>query len=344
MNKRITNLDVAKAAGVSPTTVSFVLNNIEGMRISEETRQRVLEAARKLDYHPDSSAQKMARGKTCVIGLVLRQNPEKAYADLFLPDVMQGISSVTRENGYQLLFIPLPPEDQDNSYVNLIHERHVDGLIVSGPTEDDNELVDVFNKGAKIVIMGKIRNSNIPYIDIDNVKAAKTAVSHLISLGHKRIAIITNAPLNYSSSKDRIQGYRNALESENLSFDENLILIGDRTPESGYLAMKKLLEIKPLPTAVFIASDTVALGALNVLYEKGIEVPRDLAIVGFDDIALARYVIPPLTTIHLPAYSLGLGAASMLIQQLNNENIESNEIILQSNLIIRDSSGKKINP
>ena len=108
MIKRVTAQDVAQAAGVSPTTVSFVLNNIEGMRISKETRNRVLEAAKELDYHPDSSAQKMARGKTSVIGLILRQNPEKAYADLFLPDVMQGISSVIRENGYQMLFIPLP--------------------------------------------------------------------------------------------------------------------------------------------------------------------------------------------------------------------------------------------
>ena len=342
MIKRVTAQDVAQAAGVSPTTVSFVLNNIEGMRISKETRNRVLEAAKELNYHPDSSAQKMARGKTSVIGLVLRQNPEKAYADLFLPDVMQGISSVIRENGYQMLFIPLPPEDNEKSYTKLINERHVDGLIVSGPTENDYELVDVFNQGAKIVMMGKIRGSNIPFIDIDNEKGAETAVSHLASLGHKRIAIITNAPLDYDSSKDRYHGYKNTLKNYNIPFNEDLIFIGDRTPESGYIAMKSLLRLDPLPTAVFIASDTVALGAMNILYEKGVSVPDELAIVGFDDIALARYVIPPLTTVHLPAYSLGLGAASMLIQQINNEEIESNQILLQTRLIIRESSGKQL--
>ena len=342
MIKRVTAQDVAKAAGVSPTTVSFVLNNIEGMRIKKETRDRVLEVAKSLNYHPDSSAQKMARGKTSVIGLVLRQNPEKAYADLFIQDVMQGISSVIRENGYQLLFIPLPPEDKESSYSKLINERHVDGLIVSGPTDQDYELVEVFEEGAKIVLMGKIRGSKIPFIDIDNIKGAEIAASHLVSLGHKDIAMITNASLNYDSSQDRYEGFRNVLKKNKIALREDWVFLGDRTPESGYEAMQQLLSQKSKPTAVFIASDTVALGAMNACYEKNIKVPDDLAIVGFDDIALSRYVIPPLTTVHLPAYSLGLGAANMLIQQLNDEFIESNEIILQTKLVIRESSGKNI--
>ena len=342
MIKRVTAQDVAKAAGVSPTTVSFVLNNIEGMRISRETRDRVLEVAKSLNYHPDSSAQKMARGKTSVIGLVLRQNPEKAYADLFIQDVMQGISNVIRENGYQLLFIPLPPEDKESDYGKLINERHVDGLIVSGPTDQDYELVDVFKEGAKIVLMGKIRGSNIPFIDIDNIKSAEIATAHLVSLGHTDIAMITNASMNYDSSKDRYEGFRNVLKKNKIALREEWVLLGDRTPESGYDAMQQLLSQKQLPSAVFIASDTVALGAMNACYEKNIKVPDDLAIVGFDDIALSRYVIPPLTTVHLPAYSLGLGAATMLIQQLNDEFIESNEIILQTKLVIRESSGKTI--
>lgn len=342
MIKRVTAQDVAKAAGVSPTTVSFVLNNIEGMRISRKTRDRVLEVAKSLNYHPDSSAQKMARGKTSVIGLVLRQNPEKAYADLFIQDVMQGISNVIRENGYQLLFIPLPPEDKESNYSKLINERHVDGLIVSGPTDQDYELVDVYKEGAKIVLMGKIRGSNIPFIDIDNVKSAEIATAHLVSLGHTDIAMITNASMNYDSSKDRYQGFQNVLKKNKIALREEWVLLGDRTPESGYDAMQQLLSQKQRPSAVFIASDTVALGAMNACYEKKIKVPDDLAIVGFDDIALSRYVIPPLTTVHLPAYSLGLGAATMLIQQLNNEFIESNEIILQTKLVIRESSGKTI--
>ena len=342
MIKRVTAQDVAKAAGVSPTTVSFVLNNIEGMRISKKTRDRVLEVAKSLNYHPDSSAQKMARGRTSVIGLVLRQNPEKAYADLFIQDVMQGISNVIRENGYQLLFIPLPPEDKESDYGKLINERHVDGLIVSGPTDQDYELVDVFKEGAKIVLMGKIRGSNIPFIDIDNIKSAEIATAHLVSLGHTDIAMITNASMNYDSSKDRYEGFRNVLKKNKIALREEWVLLGDRTPESGYDAMQQLLSQKQLPSAVFIASDTVALGAMNACYEKNIKVPDDLAIVGFDDIALSRYVIPPLTTVHLPAYSLGLGAATMLIQQLNDEFIESNEIILQTKLVIRESSGKNV--
>jgi DNA-binding LacI/PurR family transcriptional regulator len=239
--------------------------------------------------------------------------------------------------------IPLPPEEKDKTYSRLINERHVDGLIVSGPTEDDQDLLDAFNNGAKIVLMSKVPGSNIPFIDINNQKGAEIAVSHLVELGHKHIAAISNAPLNYSGSKERIKGYKNVLQRNNLRIDDELIFIGDRTPESGYKAMKTLLKKNSLPSAVFIASDTVALGALNALYENNVKVPDDIAIVGFDDIALAQYVIPPLTTVHLPAYSIGLGAASMLIQQLNNNFKESREIILQTRLIIRESSGKRIN-
>ena len=339
MIKRVTALDVAKVAGVSRTTVSFVLNNVEGMRISDETRERVLKAVSELNYHPDANAIRMAKGKTSIIGFVLRQEADKAYADLFLPEVMRGISDVTNKKGYHILFAPIPPDKKDGGFYELIHERQADGLIISGPLANDEELIKLHKDGAPIVLLGKVADSNIPYVDVDNIQSAKKAVSHLIKLGHKQIAMITNASEVYTSCRDRIKGYKAALEEVNIAFDDSLISIGDRTPESGYNAIKSLLNISPRPTAIFIASDTVALGCMNALYQNGIRVPEDIAIVGFDDIPLSKFIAPPLTTIHLPAYGLGWGAANLLVQWLEDQPISNYKVILETQLIVRESCG-----
>lgn len=339
MNKRTTAKDVAEAAGVSRTTVSFVLNNVEGMRISEETRQKVLDTAEALNYHPDATARSMVKGKTFILGFVVRQEPDKAYADLLLPEVMRGISEVAGEHGYHLLFKPVPPEDEKNSLTTLFLERQVDGLIVSGPLSNDQEIVDLMTANAPIILQGRIDYPNIPSVDINNRKAAEKAVNHLIGLGHTRIAMITNASLQYSSSKDRLNGYRRALVNAGLPYDESLVFYGNRTPDSGFHAMKQILDLGIHPTAVFIASDTVALGSLNALYQNFIRVPEDIAVMGFDDIPLSKHLAPPLSTIHIPAHSLGWNAANLLIKWLDNNESPQEDCILDTEIIIRESCG-----
>jgi DNA-binding LacI/PurR family transcriptional regulator len=341
MNKRATAKDVADAAGVSRTTVSFVLNNIEGMRISEETRQKVLQAAEVLNYHPDASARSMVKGKTFILGFVIRQEPDKAYADLLLPEVMRGISEVASEHGYHMIFKPVPPEDEKNSLTTLFLEHQVDGLIVSGPLSKDQEIVDLFNAHAPIILQGRIDYPNIPSVDINNRKAAEKAVNHLISLGHRQIAFISNASLQYSSCKDRLSGYRRALENAGIIYDDALVFYGDRTPDSGYQAMKNILGSSLKPSAIFIASDTVALGSLNALYQQNIRVPEDIAIMGFDDIPLSKHLAPPLSTIHIPAYKLGWNAANLLINWLEQEETPQHDCILETELIVRESCGSR---
>lgn len=338
MNKRVTVQDVAERAGVSTTTVSFVLNDVQGTRITQLTRERVLQAAQALDYHPNSSAQKMARGKTDVIGFILRQDPEKAYADLFLPQVMQGVNSIARPAGYQMLFIPLPPEDAGKDFSRLIQERHVDGLIVSGPTDDDRELEILCRQGANIILIGQLKDSSIPFVDIDNHKAAEKAVNHLVETGRRRIAFISNAPLYYSASRERLKGYQSALNQNQIDPDDTLVFLADYTPESGYAAAQKLLSVTPLPTAIFVASDTVALGVMHALSERNLRVPEDIALIGFDDIPISKFLNPALSTIHSPAYSLGQAAASMLVQQLGDGNPLQDQVILHTRLIVRESS------
>src|SRR5258708_29582542 len=156
MDKRITSKDIAELAGVSRTTVSFVLNDVPGMRITVETRQRVLEAARKLHYHPDATARSMVSGRRQVIGFVVRQSPEQAFGDLFLPQVLNGLATSAGTQGYRTLFEPIAPEGESNGYTRLIRERHVDGIILSGPRFDDQELLRIHSEGAPLVLMGQL--------------------------------------------------------------------------------------------------------------------------------------------------------------------------------------------
>jgi len=340
MPKRVTSRDIANLAGVSRTTVSFVLNDVPGMRIPEETRQRVLEAARQLNYHADEVARSMASGRRNVLGFVVRQSADQAFADLFLPRVLNGVTKAASDQGFRTIFEPVSPDNAGNSYSQLIRKRQVDGIILSGPRSDDQELLKIHAEGAPIVLMGQLPDAGIPFIDVDNVGGAALATQHLIRLGHQRIGLITNAPLAYTASADRLTGYRQALEAAGIAFDEALVRYGDRTPHSGDDAMRDLLERRDRPTAVFIASDTVALGALQAVRRNGISVPQDLAVVGFDDIPLAEYVVPPLTTVRLPAYGLGWGAADMLIRMLEgSEPIQHQSVLLETELVIRESCG-----
>jgi DNA-binding LacI/PurR family transcriptional regulator len=342
MPKRAIAREVAELAGVSRTTVSFVLNDVPGVRISEETRQRVLEAARRLDYHPDATARRMAYGQTHILGFVVRQSADQVFADHFLPQVLSGLSQCTAAQSYHILFEPIPPADETGAYARLVRERHVDGIVLSGPRFDDQELLKIHAEGAYIVLMGQLPGTGIPSVDVDNIGGARIATQHLINLGHRDIALITNAPLAYTASADRLAGYRQTLEAAGIAYQEKFVRYGNFTPQSGFDAMDSLLALEPRPTAVFVASDTVALGALQSIRQHGLLVPENLALVGFDDIPLAEFVAPPLTSIHLPAYGLGWGAADLLIRLIAGEEIRDPHVVLETELVARESCGAPV--
>jgi DNA-binding LacI/PurR family transcriptional regulator len=339
MAKRATARDVAEIAGVSRTTVSFVLNEVSGMRISDVTRQRVLEAVQRLDYHPDATARRMVKGRTSIIGFVLRQSPDQVFADQFLPQVLNGLSHAATAQGYHVLIEAIPPEDTRDIYARLIRERHVDGIVLSGPRFDDGELLRFHAEGWPVVLMGQLPGQDLMFVDVDNAGGAATATTHLIALGHRRIAMITNAKPTYTAAADRLTGYQRALKAAGIAYTEDLVEYGDFTLQSGKEAMTKLLQRHPPPTAVFVASDTVALGALQAIRACGLRAPEDIALVGFDDIPFAELVEPPLTTIRLPAYGLGWGAADLLIRAINREDIRQRSVLLESELVVRQSCG-----
>jgi LacI family transcriptional regulator, galactose operon repressor len=337
--KRATSKDVAELAKVSRTTVSFVLNQVEGVSIPEETRQRVLDAARRLSYHPDAAGRRLATGKTHVIGLVVSQSPDRVAVDAFLPQVMHRLHQAAQQQRYHILFHAQEP-GQDQFYAHLIRERHVDGIVLSGPRTDDAELVKLHREGVPIMLMGQLPQSDIPFIDADNAGGAQAAMEHLLDLGHTRIGIITNAPLTYTASRDRLAGYKAALQGRGIKLDKRLVRTGDFTEASGEAAMNNLLKLSPHPTAVFVASDVVALGALRAIKAHGLHVPEDISLVGFDDVPAATCVEPPLTTVRLPAYGIGWGAAERLIRLIAGEELDQPGVLLETELIVRGSTLK----
>lgn len=339
--KRATSKDVAYLAGVSRTTVSLILNNhARSADITEGTRQRVMEAARVLDYWPNAAARSLVRRHTNIIGFVLCQSQDRLSADAFLPKVLEGVFQVARERKWHVILESVPDVSQPDAYIGLVRSRQIDGIILSGPRSDDSQLSNLQAEGFPIVLLGQLAGAEFPQVDVDNVAGARHGVEHLIHLGQQRIACITNAPLAYTAAVDRLAGYRAALEDAGIPYDESLVRHGDLSPESGRQAMMDLLSHpEGRPGAVFVASDVVAVGALTAIREQGLRVPEDLAIVGFDDIPFSRFLSPPLTTVRIPAVEEGMAAAHTLAQVLAGKQIHPAKSFLPTELVVRASCG-----
>ncbi len=332
-----TSADVARLAGVSRTTVSFVLNEREDVAISDATRRRVVEAAERLGYQPHAGARQLARGSTLTIGLVLRQSAEQIAGDALLPATVRGLTNAARQGGYQVLVEALPPGE--GGFADLLRSRRVDGLVVSGPRFDEADLSELQREGFPMVLQGSLLGLEVPSVDIDNRAGARDAVAYLLGLGHRRIACVTNAALTYTSARDRLTGYREALAAAGIEPDTDLVEEAAYDAASGHAAMEALLRRTSF-TAVFVASDVVALGALGALRSAGLRAPRDVSIVGFDDISLAAYFDPPLTTIRVPAYDLGEAAGTALLARIAGEQVPA-RTLLGTELMVRGSAAPR---
>jgi DNA-binding LacI/PurR family transcriptional regulator len=298
-----------------------------------------LEAATRLNYHPNISGRRLASGRTFTIAFVIHQSPERAAADLFLPQVLRGLNAYLRQNGYHILFRPVDPKSTQDGYAYLIYEGHVDGVILSGPQLEESDAVALHSQGLPIVLTGRLPGHDVPFVDADNYQGAQLATNHLVALGHRRIGLITNAPVTYVASRERFRGYQDSLLSADLFYEPELMVEGYFTSESGYRAMDALLDLKHIPTAVFVASDVVAYGAIQAVKRRGLDIPNDVAIVGFDDVSVSQYIQPFLTTIRLPAYELGWNAGQLSLEQINGDVSASNGRLLPTELVVRASCG-----
>jgi LacI family transcriptional regulator len=337
MPRRPTSADVAAVAGVSRTTVSFVLNERAGVKIPDETRRRVLDAAAQLDYHPNSVARQLAGGASRALGLVLRQTPEQVANDGVLAETLRGLAQAARAANHRVLVETLAPGD--GRYASLLRSGRTDGLIVSGPRYDDEDLADLVHDGFPVVIQGSHPGLDVPSVDVDNEAGARLAVDHLLALGHRRIACITNAPLAYTAASERLTGYREALAAAGLADDPDLIAEGAFDAQSGHRAMAEILA-RTTPDAIFVASDVVAIGAIAGLRDAGLTVPGDVSVASFDAIPLSAYLDPPLTTIRLPAFDLGLAAGRAILERIAGRPVAA-RTLLPTELIIRASTAPR---
>ncbi len=340
MKKRMVSAsDVAKLAGVSRTTVSFILNNTPGKHISEATRQRVLQAASALEYVPDEDAVSVARRTHFTIGFFISHS-SSIFTDAYIIRLIDGMALVFNKNRCRLVLQPL--RQSQTNYVELVRTQALDGVILINTHTNDPGIADLERAGIPLVVIGSIQGLHIPQVDIDNTAAAREMAEYLISLGHKKIAMIVHAPVSYYAAAHRLAGYRAALGAAGIPVQDEYIRIADFTEASGYRAMRELLDLGDRPTAVFAGNDVVAYGAMQAIQDGGLDIPGDISLAGFDDDYLSRYLNPPLTTVTQPAAGLGEAAARLVLRQVLSptavqKETEIHRIILPTILAQRDS-------
>jgi DNA-binding LacI/PurR family transcriptional regulator len=340
MKTRVTSQQVAKRAGVSRTTVSFILNDVPGVKFPQETKDRVLQAAEELGYVPDEAARTLASGKTYTVGLVLCQ-AEHLKVDSFISQAIYGLNEVCNQQGFRLLIESAADIDQVGTYSSLVRAKKIDGLVVINSSIDDKQLYQIIDEGFPTVLIGSVGHPE-EYAIIHESKADE-AMEHLLSLGHKRIAHVTLAPLaDHSVSYERLLTYRKVLAKAGIKSTKDLERFGNYSAASGFEAMQDLLKVKPYPTAVFVGNDTVAVGVMAAIQQKGLRIPQDIAVVGYDDVPIAAYTTPPLTTVRQSASESGRFAGEMLIQLVRGEEPKERVVRLEAELVIRESCGASL--
>jgi len=335
---RLTLEDIARQAGVSSSTVSRVINNHPSVR--DGVRERVLKVIRNTGYHPNAAARALASQRSWMIGLVLPRTVSTFFSDPYFPRLTQGIAQACNQYNYTLgLFLISSKEDEEKILPRLSRRGSLDGVLVQTGQIGDQLIERLIDSDIPVVIAGRpIQSREITYIDVDNLNAAHNAVSHLIRLGRKRIGTITG-PMNSTAGIDRRDGYMKALLDRAHNIEESLIVEGDFTEDGGYYAMQQLLVARP--DAVFVASDMMAVGAMRAIREAGCSIPKDIALVGFDDVQVSELTNPPLTTIRQPIFQFGFNSVEILIDLIENGIKPARRVIMTTELVIRDSCGAK---
>lgn len=329
---------MAARAGVSRTTVSFVLNERPGVQISATTRNRVLDAAKELGYRPHPGARHLAGGRSSMIGLVLHETADQMAGDAFLADTVRGLARGVSEGGYRVVVDPLPPGN--GGIRDLVRAQHLDGIILYGPHFDDIGVGGLVEDRFPTVVQGSLPESAAPSVDVDNAAGARAAVAHLVALGRRRVACVTHAALEFTAARERLDGYRAGLADAGIAADDDLVVQADFDAPSGRRAIERLIERGVPFDAVFATSDTVAIGVIGGLDATGTRCPDDVAVIGFDDIPLAAYLDPPLTTVRLPAFELGLTAGRTLLDVIAGRPVPA-RTLLPSTLVVRGSTATR---
>jgi LacI family transcriptional regulator len=360
VRKRATIEDIARLAGVSRGTVSRVLNHRPD--VDRETRARILRVIEEQGYVPSLTAAGLAGGRNRLIGMVV-----PVFTWSILGDLVRGITEILNRTSYEPVLYTFNDEDLHRDRRDIINRllatQLTAGILAVYPGGLSDQLTELYDQGVPVVVIDDQRKQVVPWVRADDVMGAYSAMVHLIRLGHRRIAHI-QGPAEYLVSHDRHEGYIRALQHAGIEPAPELVVEGDFLPQSGYAGAQRLFDLPPeqRPTAIFASADQMAYGVLRAAEERGISVPKDIALVGFDDDAPSAHVLPPLTTVRQPSYEMGQEGIKLLLALLAQaeaddlDSIPSNAltapipthpthptqpIVLPTTLIVRASCGAK---
>lgn len=328
-----TSRDVARKAGVSVATVSRVLNS--SPLVTESARRKVLRVVKQLNYHPNRAAQRLRAGRSRVIGLIISdiQNP-------FFTSVVRGIEDVAYQHGYSLVLCNSDEDPEKQAlYVNVMRSEEVAGVILATASRANPQVEELLAYHIPVIAIDRqIATRKVDAVLVRNIDGAYNAVTHLLTLGHRRIGYV-GLPLTRTPGRERYEGYQRALREHKLAVNHNFVRISDAKQQGGYASTCDLLAAAPSVTALFVANNLMTLGALQAIRESGLQVPGDISIVGFDDTAWASLLQPPLTAVAQPTYELGHRAAELLLGRLNDPGKPVARELLETRLIVRGSTG-----
>lgn len=330
--------DIARKIGKSTTTVSRALHDYDD--ISPETKQLVRKVAAEMGYIPNTLAQRLQKQHTDTLALILPTYGPR-FSDPFFSEFIAGVGNQAARQGYDLLVSTRPPgEDELQIYQYNVQGKRVDGFVLVRVRCQDARIDYLRKVGFPFVAYGSTEEAlDFPLVDVDSKRGMDLIVEYLVNLGHERIACIT-PPMDLMFARHRLNSVRSGLNSRGIPCDENLIVSSDLTQGGGYQQAQHLLEIPDPPTAIIACNDLMALGAMSAAQERGLQVGADISITGFDDIAQSEHSHPPLTTVRQPIEEIGEKVCEMLVKTVHQEPLEKKQLILQPDLIVRQSCGR----
>ncbi len=335
----VTIKDIAKKVGVSPSTVSRVLNG--NSVISKETQDKIMEAIALMDYHPNSLARNFANGSTYSIGMVIDAQDDITFSNAFFNRSVYAIERVVQEKGYSLLITSNGKKGMNSAVEKLVLERKADGIILPSSLATKKMIQTLKKNKFPFIILGEptIDKTNTSWVDINNEMGAENATDHLIKCGYKNIGFILENQTTIFAQK-RVMGYKNSLSKNNAGYDEGLIRECGDAVENAYEITKEFLAKANRPDAILCANNAIAYQVLRATKECGLSVPNEIGIMTFDNYPFAEYMDPPLSAVDVDTYQLGEQAALALFRMINDENADNQQTVIATKLLIRESTNR----
>ncbi|GAE32397.1 catabolite control protein A [Halalkalibacter hemicellulosilyticus] len=325
--------DVAREAGVSMATVSRVVNG--NPNVKPTTRKKVLEAIERLGYRPNAVARGLASKKTTTVGVII---PD--ISSIFFAELARGIEDIATMYKYNIILCNSDQnKEKEIHLINTLLEKQVDGIVFMGSQITEDHVTEFKRSPVPIVLAATFdKELEVPSVNVDYQQAAFDAITHLIENGHENIGMVTGTLDDPVNGYQKFTGYRKAIEEAGLTFNENLVKIGDYTYDSGIEAMNQFLDSGEKPSAIFVATDEMALGVIHGAQDRGLNIPEDIEVIGFDNTRLATMIRPTLSTIVQPIYDIGAVSMRLLTKYMNKEEVSEHTVVLPHRIELRQST------